>query len=498
MPPMKILTSPDLVLHKALRLLTHPAALLALALLLVNDHVLRRLWPSALTGKLGDFAWLFFIPLVVVALLALLTPGRSQQRARVLPILAYGAVALVFTLAKTVPAVHASVVSAASALFGFPVGWRMDPSDLFALPALALSAWLWRSTPQPAVRTMHLAPAGWLALIFAALLTVANSPAPDYGIYCLDERSGEIDAFAGYTAFRSTDGGLTWAAMPNQRPSACPNPWSSDHNTSITAADPANPQRQFRFTAGQSIEASADGGATWQTIRQMPPLTQVRAVAVRRRLSSGGELRPLPLDAKVDRATGNAVFAMGHAGVLVLDARTGAWREVGVGPYAPATLGGPVDALGLLLGEMLLALGIALLAFDTLATRLLARGKGLWIAALVIAWLIWTAIVFLFPPALAYGYGAGMTYIALLVLGVILLVLTAIAVVGSLQHGKGLTLRAVLTSLAAAVLFFLPYVLWAVGALPEYLMASIFGTLLGVAAIVVGARWPHRAHDRAR
>ena len=30
--------------------LLHPATLIALALLLLNDHLLRRAWPSALTG----------------------------------------------------------------------------------------------------------------------------------------------------------------------------------------------------------------------------------------------------------------------------------------------------------------------------------------------------------------------------------------------------------------------------------------------------------------
>ena len=67
-------------LRKALGLLAHPATLAAIALLLINDHLLRRLWPSELTGKLGDFAWLFFIPFALTALLALVWPGRSRRR----------------------------------------------------------------------------------------------------------------------------------------------------------------------------------------------------------------------------------------------------------------------------------------------------------------------------------------------------------------------------------------------------------------------------------
>lgn len=497
---MKMQSSPDLVLRKALRLLIHPFTLLAFVLLLLNDHLLRRLWPSAITGKLGDFAWLFLIPLAVLAALALITPGRGPRRARALPLVAYASVALTYTLAKTLPAIHDLVVSTASGLFGFPVGWRLDPSDLIALVSLGLSALLWARTPAPQEPSRVGAPAGWLALIAAALLTVANSPAPDPGIYCLDERAGEVDAFAGYATYRSTDGGLTWAPLPNQARGACPNPWESTSGQMLTVADPNSPQRQYRVTPGQSIELSDDGGATWRMIYQIPRVNEATAAVTRRRLSSYATIRPVPLDATVDRTTGNAVFAMGHAGVLVLEPSSGAWREVGVGTYQPAPPGSPADYLGLLIGEILLAVAVILLAFATLATRLFVRGKGLWITALVLAWLIWAATVFVFPPALSYGYGAMLTYGAMLVLGVILLVLTVIGLVGSFQHAKGdvrsVVGRPALAALAAGVFFLLPYALWAANVLAVYVLGSVFGTLLAVGAVIAGARWARQAHDQ--
>ena len=43
--------------------LTHPATLLALATLLVNDLVFKWLWPDTwITGKLSDLAWVIFAP----------------------------------------------------------------------------------------------------------------------------------------------------------------------------------------------------------------------------------------------------------------------------------------------------------------------------------------------------------------------------------------------------------------------------------------------------
>ncbi len=52
-------TMNTILLDRSPRRLAHPATAAALGLLLVNDHLLRRLWPSWFTGKLGDVAWLY-------------------------------------------------------------------------------------------------------------------------------------------------------------------------------------------------------------------------------------------------------------------------------------------------------------------------------------------------------------------------------------------------------------------------------------------------------
>src|SRR5438046_3051622 len=74
-------TGPDLTrrseLFASLSALARPISLAAIALLLLNDHVLKPLWPSFITGKLSDFAGLYFTPYVVLAgLLALPTAIR--------------------------------------------------------------------------------------------------------------------------------------------------------------------------------------------------------------------------------------------------------------------------------------------------------------------------------------------------------------------------------------------------------------------------------------
>lgn len=45
----------------------HPLPMAAVLLLAINDHWLKQAHPSALTGKLSDFAGLFFFPLLLEA-----------------------------------------------------------------------------------------------------------------------------------------------------------------------------------------------------------------------------------------------------------------------------------------------------------------------------------------------------------------------------------------------------------------------------------------------
>jgi hypothetical protein len=479
-------------LRKALRLLVHPATLAAIVLLLVNDHLLRRVWPSAITGKLGDFAWLFFIPFALTALLALVWPANGRAK-RVTPaVLAFGAVGAVFALSKTVPAVHELVVDFASWLFGFEVGWRRDPTDLIALASTLIAASLWRRTPLPAAHAVGLRSPGWVALVFAALLTVANSPAPDPGVYCLDARDGELLAFAGYSTYRSVDGGLTWAVLPAGQPSACPNPWDSAAGAAATVQDPANPQRSYRFTPGAMIELSDDGEATWQNVYEPPAMTEAERAALSKQ-QANVMIRPVPLHGVIDRGTGNAVFAMGQTGALVREARSGAWREVAVGQFRPLGASSAAGAVSLLLGEQLLALGLGLLGLAVFATQSIVRGKALWIFALAIGWLLWGAILFLLSPALASGYGIALSFVGLLVLGILLLITTIIAIIGLAQVGPGAVGRALLVALVAGLLFLIPFGLWAINALPSYVLAAAFGTALGAATIVVGSRWVARS-----
>lgn len=147
--------------------LLHPLWLGALALLVVNDHLLKGLWPGALTGKLSDVAGMVVAPPLFAVLLAGLgARGRGALAG------AHLAVGVVFAAIK-LDAGAAAAFESLMALGPWPWHITVDPSDLVALPALALS---WRL----AIRASRPRGRALTTLAFGAGLvaSAATSPPP--------------------------------------------------------------------------------------------------------------------------------------------------------------------------------------------------------------------------------------------------------------------------------------------------------------------------------
>jgi hypothetical protein len=142
--------------------LLHPVSLAAIALLIVNDHVLKAAWPGLVTGKLSDVAGLVFFPLLLAAVAQQLRPGL-----RLRPTVAACALltALVFAAIKLSPLAGDAYRAGLGALqwplravwalvqdYGVPpllrVALTPDVTDLIALPAVLVAVWL--ASRQPA------------------------------------------------------------------------------------------------------------------------------------------------------------------------------------------------------------------------------------------------------------------------------------------------------------------------------------------------------------
>lgn len=136
---------PSLPIGEAL----HPIALAAAVVLVVNDWLLKPSpAPVWLTGKLSDLAGLVLAPVALTAAVGLVLWVAARLGSRVDPWLtrrrlaiAIAATAAVFAAVKLSPAVAARV----GAIWGHVArGAHLvaDPTDLLALPALAVAWWI--------------------------------------------------------------------------------------------------------------------------------------------------------------------------------------------------------------------------------------------------------------------------------------------------------------------------------------------------------------------
>ncbi|CAM5786292.1 hypothetical protein [Cellulomonas persica] len=247
----------DPELRASLAWLTHPVTVVALVVLLLNDHVLKRAYGTWWTGKLSDVAGLVLAPaLLAVAISGVRawarrpgsSPGargsvrhpRRTGAVRPRPRAPFGGlttivVGLGFTFVKAT-AVGATLASAAWTAVAGPSEVLRDTTDLLALPALAVAWWAARVSSRPSrVRAGR----RWaLVLPLAVLATAATSSMGPTGTLTVDVEDGAVLVGTGWSEtdvrlHRSTDG-VTWTSV---EPTYPPGPGPSE----AAGADPTSP-----------------------------------------------------------------------------------------------------------------------------------------------------------------------------------------------------------------------------------------------------------------
>jgi hypothetical protein len=157
------------------------------------------MWPSFLTGKLSDFAGLYFAPFVVLTLIFASPIGRAHSKPSHTAFIAYLAVATFFALLKISESTAAPLLAMASSL-GFPVLIASDPSDLAALAMLPLSyANLRERISAPAVRPHRFLHVGTLAVAALSIVATSGPPQPSTSGIAIDA-SGDVYATVEYTS----------------------------------------------------------------------------------------------------------------------------------------------------------------------------------------------------------------------------------------------------------------------------------------------------------
>ena len=231
------------------RWLGHPATVIALLVLVVNDHVLKDVWPGVLTGKLSDAAGLVLAP----PLLALVVRR---------PAAALWSVAVGFTLVKS----SGYAASLASDLWGLvhgPSVVRADPSDLLTLPFLGVAWWAYRSAlrrPMASRWVRALRMAVLLPLALGGVVATSEVPASyatrvvstKQAVYLISESRGKTEWVVSF------DDGLSWKESTTAPPPA--------GKPARQACSAAKPKVCYRISGDtMAVQRTGDGGNTWTT-----------------------------------------------------------------------------------------------------------------------------------------------------------------------------------------------------------------------------------------
>jgi hypothetical protein len=471
----------------ALRCLSHPVSIGALLLLLLNDHLLRHLWPSWWTGKLGDAAWLIFAPFMLLAFFAVILPERVSQKDDALFWASVATTGGVFAAANTIPAFQNCFLNVLEAVLGWRMRLVVDPTDLLTLPVLLIPVMLWyREQFHPVnFRFRH-----WVLLGMSALASIATSGPPYiWGVTCLGVLPDDTVAAVSdsNTYYGALSGGMHWERVDGSiddlefQDGPCIWPKVIDEKIWVYQ-HPFEPETKYRMTRGQLIERSVDDGQTWhEEFRLIYSQAQEMLYLNhydRYKMSTG------PFDATVDPKTGNMIVAMGLEGVLVRSP-DGIWQWRSVGEFQRVPIDKPAHTLELLSSE--LWLGITLMFFlpGVIASlKLGLQGSKVFSVA---GFLIFSIAVWVLSDVYVLGKRAVLFWPVsprMLLLPVTLVALVAFA--AAIQQ-VGWTESAKLFGYSSIVFlcYFSPYFLWRLNVITQYNTARIIAGILLASSIAM-------------
>lgn len=465
-------------LDKIFHLLGHPLVIGSVVLLLLNDHLFRVTYPSSLTGKLSDFCWLLFFPLILAIPLSILIPGRVHTQKEVVLFSSLSLTGLIFILANTATTFRLFLEQLLGSVTRSSFRITQDPTDLVALLSFILLWQLWKRSKDD--KDSYKRPLPYLAIALGITFSLANSAHSIQGIECVSTDGTELISSVGWQdeIYISSNGGMSWdycAECTNQCVSA---------SEGTLVLHPEESTIRYRYFPGERIEKSDDGGGTWVEHYDLRRLRDARSAFYEYR--NGVQLITGPFSGAIDPSSGNVVFAMGHDGVLVHEAN-GDWTWVVVGEFGregrplPSS---PRELVGFLYAELHLSILFGLLSIASVLVE--GQFTARKIAPLSIPWFTFLLAWSLRPAQNRLAYSSALA-VFLAYSGYVMVLLHIL--IFSRDFIKLHNLRFLLIILVLGfVIFYLPYLLWALTWLPSYPVVSIISLLLGVAMIALGRR----------
>lgn len=466
--------------RKSAYVLTRPYTIISILILLFNDHVFRWVSPSWWTGKVGNFAWLFFFPFICAVIFAWIIPVRLKSQEHIVASLSFGLVALAFTLFNTLPAVFKAIMDLLAELAPFPVTYISDPTDLIALLALIPGYMVWRRSPAPKFsHSVHL----YFVIALAALATIADANKQTCGVYALSLDQEIVIAQADDQSYISENGGYDWVTANELSGDYCP-----PYGDTILVSAPHALYLQYRFTTGNPlIEKSENGGQTWGVVYTLDSFSEAKSAYFNKNFYLDSFFGPQA--GLIDPGTGNLILAMGYEGIMVL-APSGEANWIQVGEFKHLAFQ-PVNALpSLLIHEFVIAIMVGLLTAGTLSWFLNTNWRrGL---LLGIVWLFIGTYLWLNVPGRKLDYGS-LILSALEILSLVAsIAIYSTSILTFPTTSPEFRKKVLITALASAILFISPFLLWVFDLITSYSTAKIAASFLVLIVLVLGTYYSRK------
>ncbi|MFI7130105.1 hypothetical protein ACIBQ1_30725 [Nonomuraea sp. NPDC050153] len=416
--------------------------------LLINDHLLKQAWPGFVTGKLSDVAGLVVAP----ALAALLFWRRADLAATVLT-------GVLFTLVKATET-GAELASHAWTLVAGPSRVLADPTDLLALPALALAWWVRR-------RSLESDSARWRVTVTMPLavlaVTATSAAAPPTADSVRVDGDRIVVHVQGGAPQVSEDGGVTWSDDSG--------PQEESRPLQSAACVPMRATRCYRVVPNRmAVEQSDDGGKTWGPSWALTGDDRERFA---RRYQYGTDRYSMALAVQARPGGHVVVVANGLDGILVRDV-SGAWRRVGW-PGSPGY--GAVD----LSPESNVAIFLAAcMLFGCAGAGLRRLGRAYLGSAAAASLGVFTVLT---------GWSTGLEPVLILI-GMIAVLAGAVTCLVLAGAGRARPMPAAVGVLAAPLVYlcvYTPFYGWSHGAPDSYGVAVALAVLLTALVVLGGA-----------
>ncbi len=248
----------------------NPFTVISILILLLNDHLFKSLYPSLITGKLSNFAGLFFFPFLLTLILSVLQKIFKNISTVFIGQLAIGITVLWFTLLKVTTFGNYWTNHFMSLILGYPVNNLIDPTDLIALVILIPSWKLWVIESYK-IHT-HQKPV-WISyfiIFLSASASLATKPVQSSAEFVI--HNGNI-----YTkqknypvkSFISRDFGRSWNKIDFADKQKIP--WKYPENSEVIRHHPTQKKIIYEIKRDEKVYISKDSEKSWQVDWEIPP-----------------------------------------------------------------------------------------------------------------------------------------------------------------------------------------------------------------------------------